>query len=257
MKKTIVLAMMALAIVALPATAQSRKDKKAAKKAEWEMQQQQKAEEAALLHQMKMDSIRDAQAAREATKVEEARKKAEEARKAEEAEQLRKQYMTVEAPCQFYDNDEWFYVSASKRFDLKKKGQTPAVLLRSARRQMFDKLAGKYQQVTDNYFDQMETEDGEYAREHIESAGRLIINQMVNELQTICQKETPYPDAEGMYTMYMAVKASKKELLEKIINEISKDEELNVRFNEKKFRDSAFEVFKEDTEKEYNEFSQQ
>ena len=43
MKKTIVLAMMALAIVALPATAQSRKDKKAAKKAEWEMQQKQKS----------------------------------------------------------------------------------------------------------------------------------------------------------------------------------------------------------------------
>ena len=39
MKKTIVLALMAMAIVAVPATAQTRKDKKAAEKAQWEQQQ--------------------------------------------------------------------------------------------------------------------------------------------------------------------------------------------------------------------------
>ncbi|MBR0065627.1 MAG: hypothetical protein IJQ06_08555 [Paludibacteraceae bacterium] len=44
--------------VAMPANAQSRKEKKAAKKAQWEMEQKQKAEEAALLHQMRMDSIK-------------------------------------------------------------------------------------------------------------------------------------------------------------------------------------------------------
>lgn len=48
-------------VVAVPANAQSRKDKKAAKKAQWELEQKQKAEEAALLHQMRMDSIKQAQ----------------------------------------------------------------------------------------------------------------------------------------------------------------------------------------------------
>ena len=46
--------------VAMPVNAQSRKEKKAAKKAQWEMEQKQKAEEAALLHQMRMDSIKRA-----------------------------------------------------------------------------------------------------------------------------------------------------------------------------------------------------
>ena len=104
MKKTIVLAMMALAIVALPATAQSSKDKKAAKKAEWEMQQKQKAEEAALLHQMKMDSIRDAQAAREAAKAEAEAKKA-----AEKAEQdYLNSTQTYKLPCWEPDTKEYF-----------------------------------------------------------------------------------------------------------------------------------------------------
>ena len=63
MKKIMLLATvvaMSLA-VAMPVNAQSRKDKKAAKKAQWEMEQKQKAEEAALLHQMRMDSIKRAQ----------------------------------------------------------------------------------------------------------------------------------------------------------------------------------------------------
>lgn len=48
-------------VIAMPAQAQSRKEKKAAAKAQWELEQQQKAEEAALLHQMRMDSIKRAQ----------------------------------------------------------------------------------------------------------------------------------------------------------------------------------------------------
>ena len=47
--------------VAMPAQAQSLKDKKAAEKAQWEQEQKQKAEEAALLHQLKMDSLKKAQ----------------------------------------------------------------------------------------------------------------------------------------------------------------------------------------------------
>ena len=53
-------AIMALAFMTMPAQAQSRKEKKAAKKAQWEMEQRQKAEEAELLHKMRMDSIKRA-----------------------------------------------------------------------------------------------------------------------------------------------------------------------------------------------------
>lgn len=76
MKKNILflIAVFMLSIVA-PVSAQSRKDKKAAKKAEWEMEQQRKKEEAELLHQMRMDSIRAIQEARDA-----ARREAEEAK---------------------------------------------------------------------------------------------------------------------------------------------------------------------------------
>ena len=63
MKRVMLLATvvaMSLAVV-MPVNAQSRKEKKAAAKAQWELEQKQKAEEAALLHQMRMDSIKRAQ----------------------------------------------------------------------------------------------------------------------------------------------------------------------------------------------------
>ena len=55
----------------------------------------------------------------------------------------------------------------------------------------------------------------------------------------------------------MAVKVSKKEIVERVVNTISEDQQLKVRFNEKQFRDSAFKVFEEESKKEYSDFKDQ
>ena len=60
MKKIILLAIMALAFVAIPVNAQTRKDKKSAEKQAWELAQKHAIEEAELIHKIKMDSIRAA-----------------------------------------------------------------------------------------------------------------------------------------------------------------------------------------------------
>ncbi len=263
MKKFMLLATvvaMSLA-VAMPINAQSRKEKKAAQKAQWEMEQKQKAEEAELRHQMKMDSLKNVQREKEEAKakaaLEQEKQAAKQAQREAEEEQIRKMNMVAEMPCQSYDDAEWFYATGVKRFKANQKNLTPTTLLRSTRQQLLQKLQGKYQQVIDDYFDQMETEDDEYARQHIESAGRQVIQQLINETYEVCRNQTQLPDAEGFYTMYMSIKVSKKEVVEKTIEKLSHDEELKVRFNEKKFRDSAFKVFEEDNKKEYNEFVEQ
>lgn len=63
MKKAHLLATMVIMslLIILPINAQSRKDKKAAKKAQLEMEQKQQMEESELRHQLKMDSIANAQ----------------------------------------------------------------------------------------------------------------------------------------------------------------------------------------------------
>lgn len=231
MKKTIVLAMMALAIVALPATAQSRKDKKAAKKAEWEMQQQQKAEEAALLHQMKMDSIRDAQAAREAAKAEAEAKKA-----AEKAEQdYLNSTQTYKLPCWEPDTKEYFTAQVQRVMPLNQVTIQATALLRLAKQQMQQKIAGAYKQVIRDYMDQMDLDDKFTAASHIESAGEMIINQIVNNTEESCREMTR-PDASGQVTLYLAIKVSKENLVKEILNNIPEKEKKEVLTNEEEFR---------------------
>ena len=241
--------------VAMPVNAQSRKDKKAAKKANWEMQQQQQREEAELRHQMKMDSIRNAQKAQEDAAAREQAQRDAAAREAAEEKQIAKMEATSKLPCELYDDDEWFTAFGSRL--MKQPNTAASALLRSLQRQMREKLTGAYKQVTQDYFDQMDTEEGSYEREHIESAGQMVINQLVNETREFCRDRSKYPNTDGQYTLYMSIRVSKKEVVEKVINTISEDQQLKVRFNEKQFRDSAFKVFEEENKKEYNDFKDQ
>ena len=231
MKKTIILALMAMAIVAVPATSQTRKEKKAAKKAEWEMQQQQKAEEAALLHQMKMDSIRDAQAAREAAKAE-----AEAKRAAEKAEQeYLKSAQTYKLPCWEPDTKEYFTAQVQRVMPLNQVTIQSTALLRLAKQQMQQKIAGAYKQVIRDYMDQMDLDDKFTAASHIESAGEMIINQIVNNTEESCREMTR-PDASGQVTLYLAIKVSKENLVKEILNNIPEKEKKEVLTNEEEFR---------------------
>ena len=75
-KVSLLFGLIVMMFVAMPMSAQTYKDKKAAKKEAWEMQQQQKAEEAALLHKMRMDSIRQAAQRAEAQRLKEEQEEA-------------------------------------------------------------------------------------------------------------------------------------------------------------------------------------
>lgn len=243
MKKTIVLAMMALAIVALPATAQSRKDKKAAKKAEWEMQQQQKAEEAALLHQMKMDSIRAVQEAREAAKADAERKKT--AREAEEAYQLSMQTNTL--PCFEADTKEYFTGFAYRVMPMSYVTTQSIAVLRLAKQQLQQKIKGAYKQVVRDYFDQMDIDDKFSATSHIESAGEMVIDEFVNNTETQCTEMTR-PDAAGKVHYYVGVRVSKEEIVREIVEKIPEEVKKDVRLNEAEFRNEVFKVFENTNE---------
>jgi len=145
MKKNILflIAVFMLSIVATPVAAQSRKDKKAAKKAEWEMEQQRKKEEAELLHQMRMDSIRAVKEAKEYQREREQRLEAEREadRQAEKREQeyLRSQEANY-APCYEADTEEYFTGHQQRLMPLSYVSTQATSLLRSAQQQLRQKI---------------------------------------------------------------------------------------------------------------------
>ena len=196
---------------------------------------------------------------------EEAKAQAEQAQKQREAnaavgdeiakKQAARAAEVTEMPCQMYDDDEWFYATAMRQVKANSINTAVTATLRSAQQQMRQKLSAQYRAVTRDYFDQMDTEEGSYERSHIESAGDLVVRAMINDTYEVCRKNTS-PDENGNMMMYMTIKASKKKFLDNAVNQLSKDKELEVRFNEKQFRDSAFKVFEESNNKEYNEFKE-
>lgn len=161
-----------------------------------------------------------------------------------------------DVPCWMADDDEWFYATIQRQFKQSSMNTAPTATLRSAQMLMRQKLSSVYRAVLRDYFDQMDIEEGSYANQHIESAGDLVIKATINETYEVCRKQTR-PDENGNVTMYMTIKVSKKKFTNDLVQKISDDEQLKVRFNEKTFRDSAFKVFRESNNKEFNEFKEQ
>ncbi len=161
-----------------------------------------------------------------------------------------------DVPCWMADDDEWFYANIQRQFKQSSMNTAPTATLRSAQLLMRQKLQSVYRSVLRDYFDQMDTEEGSYASQHIESAGDLVIKATVNETYEVCRKQTK-PDDNGNVVMYMTIKVSKKKFVKDLAQKISEDEQLKQRFNEKQFRDSAFKVFEESNKKEFNEFKEQ
>ena len=245
MKKTIVLAMMALAVVALPTTAQSRKDKKAAEKAAWEMKQQQQAEEAALLHQMKMDSIRDAQAAREAAKAEaEAKKAAEDARarKIQEKEDMIEEWEGINIPCFVNDDENYFYQQASRTRKMSQINTLQTSVLNVAIQALQMKVRGALKQVTRSYFNQMDMDDQSAEASHIENAAERVTKMCINDYEEYCRKMVP-DKASGNVTMHIGIRLSKKEVVQKLEKEITEEQAKGLRVDHEALRNSYPELF--------------
>lgn len=232
-------------MVCNPVMGQTRKDKKAAKKAEWEVQQQQKAEENALLHQMKMDSIKNAKKVAE-----------EAAAKAERERQQQAQYTTYQVPCWHADDEDYYYASASRRRGYNQQNTLATATLRAANQQMQQKIKSAFKQVTRDYFDQMDINEKSDEASHIESAGERIVDTYLNDVMEYCREQTR-PDEEGMVIMYIGIKVSKKGLTDALAKGLSNDEKLRLRFDEQKFREDAWKVFKEDQKESYDDFQKE
>lgn len=243
MKKLFVLlvAMMAI-MVCNPAMAQTRKDKKAAQKEAWEAEQKRKAEEAQLLHEMRMDSIRNAQ-----KKAEEAAAKAEKQRRQEA------QYTTYQIPCWQADDEDYYYASASRRRGFNQQNTLATATLRAANQQMQQKIKSALKQVIRDYFDQMDINEKSDEAMHIESAGERIVDTYLNDVMEYCREQTR-PDDEGMIIMYIGIKVSKKGLTDALARGLSQDQKLRLRFDEQKFREDAWKVFEKDHQDSYDDF---
>ncbi len=261
MKKTILLALVAMAIVAIPANAQTRREKKAAAKAQWEQQQQFAAEEAALRHQMKMDSIANAKKVAEAQRKEAERKAAEEkaaaaaqaaadkaaaeAKAKAEAEARAAQETEVNMPCEEYittseliralgigeDYDQQFAIDIARTEALNELASQVTTTVQS--------LLTKYNKST--------TKQGkERSRESIMRTEQMIrtVVEQTTGYRIACRKITSYVlDGEKLYKAYIALETGTNDILESLYQNIQADEDLAIEASYEKFKEEFNQTF--------------
>lgn len=258
------IAVMALAITALPAEAQTRKEKRAAKREQWKMEQRHKAEEAELRHQMRMDSIANSKKVEEqrAAKAEaerqaaEAKLQAAEAeRKAADAEAKAKQKKAEEEAAmkevEFVDPcGEW--VSAGDRFFAHGVGEdldqqlSVDIARTTALEELASQISTQVQSLVSNYRKQERKSTSRESLGRIEGLTTTEINQATG-YRIACRKVMTFvQDGQRIYKTYIVLELNEDILLNGLYNTIQQDEELNV--------DAEYEAFKQ----EFNEhFMQQ
>ena len=228
MKKTIILALMALAIVAVPASAQTRKDKKAAEKAQWEQEQKFAAEEAALRHQLKMDSLANAQRVAEEKAAEAA------ARAKQRAEAQAAQEQEVEVPCgDYYSTSE---VIRALGIGEDYEQQMATEMARSAAlEELASQISTSVQALVSNYKKSMRVNLKRESVRRVEGMAMTAVDQAMG-YRIACRKTTSYVlNGEKLFKQYMVLEVNKDDILEPIYEGIQEDEELQLDMDYQKF----------------------
>ena len=240
---TVVAMSMALA---MPAQAQSRKDKKAAQKEQWEREQRQKAEEEELRHQMKMDSLRNA-----ATPKEDKRAKLqEEAELAElEAEIEIKKLKAANAkkaiskrvgqdlytPCmeESYDKPGEYMAGLGIAEGEEDRGEAKLLANQYAIEDIAKRYVGMIKNGVEHYAQKAKTATGSKIRENKLEGDATVIGQKAIDkyAEQVCI-EFEQNDM-GTYTCYVAVHVPLKEVLNATIDELGA---LQTDFDRQQFR---------------------
>lgn len=152
-----------------------------------------------------------------------------------------------EMPAAEYDTDEYFGATGIATGPATRQDVLQSAALTNAQNLVRQKMKHAYQGMIDDYSNYVGTSAGTNAETKIERGGTQIIDAVVNE--TIATKVVfSGIDDKGNMTCYTGIRVSKKELAEKITEQVteavSEDEELKVRFKEEEFRKSMDERFK-------------
>ena len=259
-------------LVAVPANAQSRKDKKAAQKAQWEMEQQQQREEAELRHKLRMDSIANAgkvaeeKAAAEAKARKEAAEKAEADRRAAEAEARAKQKQAEEAaalqevefnePCMEFESTANLIRARGIGEDLEQ--QLSAEMARSAAiEELGSQISTKVQALLMNYKKSIRQNLKRESLRRVEGLTMTEVDQATG-FRVACRKTMTYvQNGERIFKTYMVIELSEDQLLKPIFNKIQKDDELKIDGDYQSFKKDFDDNFKNQSEESLQEIINQ
>ena len=231
MKKIIRFVLVFLAIVAVSANAQTRKDKKAAEKAQWEQQQRQEAEISELRHQIRKANLSIEQAAMDAQA--DAQKKSEE-RAQQRAIEKAAQEVVVDIPCgEFLTTNEYLCaLGIGEEYDQQMAIELARV---AALEELASQINTSVQSLVSNYKKSLRINLTRESQLRMEGMTLTAVNQTTG-YRIACRKTTSYIlNGEKLFKQYMVLEVNTDDILEPIYEGIQEDEELKLEMDYQKF----------------------
>jgi predicted transposase YbfD/YdcC len=106
----------------------------------------------------------------------------------------------------------------------------------NARAELATLIQSTIKGTIDNYVNSTELNNVEQVEERFEGLTREVINQQLNNIKVICEKQTR--TGENKYKTYIALEMNSKDLEEAINQKLSQDEKLKVDYDYEKFKET-------------------
>lgn len=200
---------MSLMMLATPAEAQTRKEKKAAKKAEWEFQQKIKEME----RQRTLDSIANLSAPRD-------------------------EVFQNDIPCYAESrSDKEYYRELGEGVDTK-RNIARLTAVKMAQSMLRERLAHSVKGLSTDYTKLMNKSGKNSDMEQLmEGEFMSVVDASLNDADNPCERWSQ--DRSGNFHVYYVIEISRKELTEKMAEAISQNDQLKAEFDRDQFRKFA------------------
>lgn len=142
-------------------------------------------------------------------------------------------------PCAIYDTREKFAATGIYKGSSNQKGECHKFALENAKSLIRAKYHHTYKGMISDYSSTIGNNRGNDISTKLEQAGDQVINAVLNDALETCTKFGAVQD-DGMVECYVAIEIYKDELANKVTKKVAdvltKDEKLEIRFQEEEFR---------------------
>ncbi len=141
----------------------------------------------------------------------------------------------VKEPCRDYSTTDKYF-RATQSGESPNLATSKKIALQNAKSRLSGNINSMMKRVTDQYTNQMDIEDKTEYERRFQEESRTVVKQKLTNVQVICNETLKNED--DSYTNFVAIEMSKKDFLEGFKDQITSDEELKLKYNEKKFEET-------------------
>lgn len=144
----------------------------------------------------------------------------------------------IELPCINESMDDADYFKAMGTANNPNAQNARSGAFDAAKSMMLRRLGGFVQGLSTDYTRSASGQaKGDKIQRMIEGEMDVLVQKMINDAEKTCEKI--FLDKAGNYNSFIAIRVSKKEVLNKMVDVLSKNEELEIEFNREQFRKFA------------------